>query len=47
MRRDLTTAQIARELFVSKATVRSHIASALHKLRVPDRRTAIRLLTGS
>lgn len=43
MRRNLTTAQIARRLFISQATVRSHIAAALHKLRVPDRRTAIRL----
>jgi DNA-binding NarL/FixJ family response regulator len=43
MRRDLTTAEIARRLFISQVTVRSHIAAALHKLRVPDRRTAIRL----
>jgi two-component system nitrate/nitrite response regulator NarL len=43
MRRNLTTAEIARRLFISQATVRSHIAAALHKLRVPDRRTAIRL----
>jgi DNA-binding NarL/FixJ family response regulator len=44
LRRDLTTAEIARRLFVSKETVRSHIASALHKLRVPDRRAAVRML---
>jgi two-component system nitrate/nitrite response regulator NarL len=43
MRRDLTTAEIAGRLFISQVTVRSHIAAALHKLRVPDRRTAIRL----
>jgi two-component system, NarL family, nitrate/nitrite response regulator NarL len=43
MRRDLTTAEIARRLFISQVTVRSHIAAALHKLRIPDRRTAIRL----
>jgi two-component system nitrate/nitrite response regulator NarL len=43
MRRDMTTGEIARRLFISQATVRSHIASALGKLRVPDRRAAIRL----
>jgi two-component system nitrate/nitrite response regulator NarL len=41
LRRDLSTTQIARRLFISDVTVRSHIASALHKLRAPDRRTAI------
>lgn len=44
MRRDMTTAEIARRLFVSQATVRSHIAKAMHKLGVPDRRAAVRLL---
>jgi two-component system nitrate/nitrite response regulator NarL len=44
MRDDLSTAQIARRLFVSDGTVRSHIASALRKLRVPDRDAALRLL---
>jgi two-component system nitrate/nitrite response regulator NarL len=43
MRRGMTTAEIARRLFVSQATVRSHIASTLAKLRVPDRRAAIRM----
>jgi len=43
MRRGMTTAEIARRLFISQATVRSHIASTLAKLRVPDRRAAIRM----
>lgn len=42
IRRGMTTAEVARWLFISKATVRSHIASTLRKLRVPDRRAAIR-----
>jgi DNA-binding NarL/FixJ family response regulator len=44
MRSGLTTAQISDRLFISQATVRSHIASILRKLRVPDRQTALRLL---
>jgi DNA-binding NarL/FixJ family response regulator len=44
MRRDMTTAEIARRLFISQATVRSHIASTLAKLRAPDRRAAIRMI---
>lgn len=44
MRTGLTTAQISDRLFISQATVRSHIASILRKLRVPDRQTALRLL---
>ncbi len=43
MRRGLPTAEIARRLFVSEGTVRSHIAGALHKLGVPDREAASRL----
>jgi two-component system, NarL family, nitrate/nitrite response regulator NarL len=42
IRRGMTTAEVARWLFISQATVRSHIASTLHKLRVPDRQAAIR-----
>ena len=41
LRRDLSTSQIAKRLVISEVTVRSHIASALHKLRLPDRRAAI------
>ena len=44
MRDGLTTAQIAERLFVAPVTVRSHIAGILHKLRVPDRRSAVELL---
>ena len=44
LRDGLSTAEIAQRLFVSPATVRSHVASVLRKLRVPDREAAIRLL---
>jgi DNA-binding NarL/FixJ family response regulator len=44
MRRKLTTAQIARTLVVSPATVRSRVAAILRKLRVSDRDAAVRLL---
>ncbi len=44
MREDLSTAEIAERLFVSPVTVRSHIAAVLHKLRVPDRKAALKLL---
>lgn len=43
LRQGLTTSEIARRLFVSPATVRSHVAAVLRKLRVPDRDSAIRL----
>lgn len=43
LRQDLSTAEIARKLVVSQATVRSHVAAVLRKLRVPDRESAIRL----
>jgi DNA-binding NarL/FixJ family response regulator len=39
----LRTAEIADRLFVARVTVRTHIASILRKLGVPDRRSAIRL----
>jgi DNA-binding NarL/FixJ family response regulator len=38
-----STAAIARRLVLSQITVRSHIASVLRKLRVPDRESAVRL----
>jgi DNA-binding NarL/FixJ family response regulator len=44
LRQGLTTAAIAERLFVSKVTVRRHVASALKKLHVPDRRAALELL---
>ena len=44
LREDLTTAEIAERLFISQVTVRSHIAAVLKKLRVPDRKAALKLL---
>jgi DNA-binding NarL/FixJ family response regulator len=43
LRQGLATSEIARRLFVSPATVRSHVAAVLRKLRVPDREAAIEL----
>jgi DNA-binding NarL/FixJ family response regulator len=37
LREGLTTKQMASKLFVSSATVRSHVASVLKKLHLPDR----------
>ena len=42
----LTTDQVARRLFLSRSTVRVHVSSALKKLRVTDRESAIALLRG-
>lgn len=47
LRLDRTTGQIAAELVLSQATVRSHVAAILRKLRVPDRASAVRLLQGA
>ena len=47
LRQGLTTSEIARRLFVSPATVRSHVAAVLRKLRVPDRESAVRLFEDS
>src|SRR5205823_1780638 len=44
LRNGETTGEIANTLSVSPATVRSHVAGILHKLRVPDRESAIRLV---
>ena len=44
LRQGLTTAEIAGHLFVSQVTVRTHVASILKKLSVPDRAAAIRLV---
>jgi len=38
-----STGEIAERLVLSQVTVRSHIASILRKLRVPDRKAAVRL----
>jgi two-component system nitrate/nitrite response regulator NarL len=43
LRQGLATSDIARRLYVSPATVRSHVAAVLRKLRVPDRQAAVRL----
>ncbi len=43
LRKGHTTAEIAGHLFLSQATIRSHIAATLKKLGVPDRGSAIRL----
>jgi DNA-binding NarL/FixJ family response regulator len=42
----MTTAEISERLFISPVTVRSHVSSILHKLRVPDRAGAVRALRG-
>jgi DNA-binding NarL/FixJ family response regulator len=43
MRNGLTTVEIARRLFLSQTTVRTHIASVVKKLGVADRDAAVRL----
>ena len=40
----LSTREIAARLFLSQATIRSHVSAVLNKLRVPDRASAIRLV---
>jgi DNA-binding NarL/FixJ family response regulator len=47
LRDGLSTQEVAARMYVSAATVRSHVASTLKKLRVPDREAAIRLLNES
>lgn len=48
LERGLPTAAIADRLYVAKVTVRSHVASIVHKLDVPDRDAAVQVLrTGS
>jgi DNA-binding NarL/FixJ family response regulator len=44
---DRSTREIADELYVSVATVRSHVASIVHKLGVADRAGALELLRGA
>jgi DNA-binding NarL/FixJ family response regulator len=46
LRRGRTTHQVAQELFLQPVTVRSHVASAVHRLGVRDREEALRLLSG-
>lgn len=44
LRRGDRTAEIAARLGISEVTVRRHVASVLHKLRMPNRRSAVDLL---
>ena len=46
MRRGRNTAQIARDLSLSRVTVRSHVSSLVRKLGVEDREAAVRLFAG-
>jgi pimeloyl-ACP methyl ester carboxylesterase len=41
----LSTSQLAARLNISQVTVRRHVSSILHKLQVPDRDTAVRLVS--
>lgn len=47
LRQGLTTKEIAERLFISRGTVRTHVAAILKKLRAPDRQAAIALLEES
>lgn len=44
LRQGLTTDDVAKRLFISTVTVRGYVASALKKLRAPDRATAFKML---
>jgi DNA-binding NarL/FixJ family response regulator len=44
LQQGLTTMEIAERLFVSRVTVRRHVSAIVKKLRVPDRKAALRLL---
>jgi DNA-binding NarL/FixJ family response regulator len=44
LRKDYSTAQIADALFVSRATVRTHVSAIMRKLHVTDRAAAVRLI---
>ena len=47
MAEGLSTTEIAERLFLAQVTVRTHIAAVLKKLRVRDRKAAIRLARGA
>jgi DNA-binding NarL/FixJ family response regulator len=47
LRQGMSTSEIAARLFVSRATVRSHVAALLKKLNVPDRAALRRLDAGN
>lgn len=44
LRLGFSTKEVARRMSVSPVTVRTHVSAVLHKLRVRDRATALRLL---
>ena len=44
LRLGMTTDEVAKRLFISAVTVRGYVATALKKLRVPDRESAFKLL---
>jgi DNA-binding NarL/FixJ family response regulator len=44
LRQGLTTEEIGRRLYIAPVTVRTHVASILKKLGVPNRLAAVRLL---
>lgn len=44
LRQGKSTAQIAAQLQIAEVTVRRHISAVLHKLHVPNRRSALELL---
>lgn len=44
LREDVSTKEIAARLFISQATVRTHVAAILRKLRAPTREAAVKLL---
>jgi DNA-binding NarL/FixJ family response regulator len=44
LRQGATTAEMADQLFVSRATVRTHVSAIMRKLHVTDRAAAVRLL---
>ena len=46
MGRGLSTEEIAGRLFLAQVTVRTHVSAILRKLRVPDRKAAVRLAQG-
>jgi DNA-binding NarL/FixJ family response regulator len=46
MANGLSTEEIAERLYLAQVTIRTHIASILRKLRVPDRQSAVQLARG-